>query len=95
VALLLIMGCGVEGVTALLGVGLNHRCEIGFVICLAIGCTTLGDVTICGTLGGENVICTLGGVSLLAIWPWGGGRIFLYDGSAPSKIADNLSSASI
>jgi hypothetical protein len=61
------MGCGVEGETALHGGGLNLLCEFGVVICVTIGCTTLGGVAAFGTFGGETVFCTLGGVSLAAI----------------------------
>jgi hypothetical protein len=58
------MGCGVEGVIALHGVGFNGQCEFGVVICVTIGCTTLRGVAVFGTLRGETVICTLIGVSL-------------------------------
>jgi hypothetical protein len=52
------MECGVVGVTALQGFGLNLRCEFGVVICVIVGCTTLRGVASFGILGGETVICT-------------------------------------
>jgi hypothetical protein len=70
----MIIGCGVQGVTALHGVGFNLRCEFGVVICVTVGCTTLGGVAAFGTPGGEPVIYTFGGVSLSVISTWGGGR---------------------
>jgi hypothetical protein len=65
ITLLLTIGCGVEGVTTLHGVGCNILCKFGTMTCVTVGCTTLGGVAAAFfTLGGEPVICTLGGVSL-------------------------------
>jgi hypothetical protein len=62
-------------VTALQGVGLNLRCEFGVVICVTVGCTTIGDVPSFGTLRRETVICTLIGVKLSTISTLGGGSV--------------------
>jgi hypothetical protein len=64
-ALRLTMGCGVLGVTAMAGVGLNLRCEFGVVMFVTVGCITLEGVAPFITLGRETAICTLGGALLL------------------------------
>jgi hypothetical protein len=78
-ALLLTIGCVVEGVTALHGVGCNLLCELG----------TVGGVAAFCTIGGETVIFTLEVVSLSLISSWGGRRIRFM------PIASNRLSASI
>jgi hypothetical protein len=89
------MECGVLGVTALAGVGLNLRCEFGVVIFVTVGCITLEGVAPFTTLGGETAICTLVGASLSLISNRGYIASFLRAGSAPSKIADSRLIASI
>jgi hypothetical protein len=89
------IGCGVEGATALYGVGCNLRYEFCTVTCVTVGCTTLGGVAAFGTLGSETVIYILRDVSLWSILTWGDIVFNLCDGRAPSKIVANRSSVSI
>jgi hypothetical protein len=80
-ALRLTMKCGVVGVTALHGVGINLRCEFGVVMCVSVGCITLRGVAPFTTLQGETAICTLGVASLSFISNRGEGASFCRAGS--------------